>query len=572
MTDATVTSGSLPQPPPQQQSPQPKPLVQNAPVTETPVETGQIKGTIVAVSSSAGEIRISTPQGNIVVQTTLPLPPGAEVTVEIYPDANGQPRADISIAKPPPRTTEQLPPLPLPVQEVPPPLLKAGDVVKALLLPDEAPALPSQPLPPAQVEKIVAQIAALPKNAPLPPVLEKIAAATDIRSAFIKLPAQEQQKIVGFFNPPTPTALPAGEETIFGILRPHLPAKAPLASPFPAVLGKILPLIEKIVPSTPKILPQAVFQGKGAAPALPQNLFELKVVKILPPATPAPSIPPQQQKGVVESATPAGFPVIRTDKGLFVLKTQSPAPVGSVVIFETKPVTPEHVAAPQSFNPLTSETWPALEEALENLMASTPMATQALRNTIPAPATPAKFTPAVLFFMAALRPGTLESWLGENTLQILRQSGKKDLIEKLAGDLSRISAQSKTPLAGEWRSISLPTLHDDHISQMQLYIRRQGDGEESGGNDDRKPVTRFILNLNLSRLGDLQLDGLLRNKRLDLILRTREKLSLSMRQELSQKFAAGLGQAGLQGGIGFQMKREGWVSVATAETQAGIVA
>ena len=83
-------------------------------------------------------------------------------------------------------------------------------------------------------------------------------------------------------------------------------------------------------------------------------------------------------------------------------------------------------------------------------------------------------------------------------------------------------------------------------------------GEEQG---TPQKTTRFILNLHLSRMGDMQLDGFLHKKRFDLILRSEEKLPPAIRQELLQKFAAGLDQTGMQGGMTFQTRAESWMQI-----------
>jgi hypothetical protein len=186
-----------------------------------------------------------------------------------------------------------------------------------------------------------------------------------------------------------------------------------------------------------------------------------------------------------------------------------------------------------------------------------------MRNTVPA--TTPKFTPTALFFLAALRLGGIESWLGANTLQNLRDSGRNDLADKLAGDFGRLWAQSREQAAGDWRMISMPLLHDEQLSQLQFYVRKQQD-EEAEKDGDKKTVTRFILNLSLNRMGGVQLDGLLRKKQFDLILRTEEPLPFDMRQDLMKAFAAGLSHSGMQGGIAFQVRRESWVAVGTPES------
>ena len=180
------------------------------------------------------------------------------------------------------------------------------------------------------------------------------------------------------------------------------------------------------------------------------------------------------------------------------------------------------------------------------------------------------FVPTALFFLAALRLGSVESWLGENTLRSLQQAGKKELAERLGSDFGKLSSLSKETLADGWRSISMPLLYDDQLSQMQFYVRRQYDQDGENEEDGAKPATRFIMNLNLSRMGEMQLDGFIRKKNFDVILRTEEKLPFNMRQELMKRFAQGLDQVQMQGKISFQTRKESWITVSLPQ-QSGVV-
>ena len=262
----------------------------------------------------------------------------------------------------------------------------------------------------------------------------------------------------------------------------------------------------------------------------------------------------------METTTSRGQPLLQTAEAHFVVTTPAAVPAGSKVIFAATPMTPEEIlqtgfsAAPES------GLSPALQEALKALPPAGPLAAaaQTLRNTLPTP-TP-QLVPTALFFLAALRSGSIENWLGANTLQALQQTGKKGLVDALSGDFDKLAAQSKDVLPGNWRSISIPLRYDEQISQMQFYVRQQHDqdaqGNQQGGG---KPATRFILNLNLSRMGALQLDGFIQKKSFDIILRTEDKLPFDMRQELMKRFAQGLEQVQMQGGISFQTKQQSWM-------------
>jgi hypothetical protein len=179
-------------------------------------------------------------------------------------------------------------------------------------------------------------------------------------------------------------------------------------------------------------------------------------------------------------------------------------------------------------------------------------------------------TPTALFFLAALRSGSVNNWLGTNTLQAL-QTVKKGSVDALSDDFDKLSAQAKDTLPGNWRSISIPLRYEDQVSQMQFYVRHQNDQEQGEkGQSGSKPSTRFILNLSLSRMGAVQLDGYIHKKSFDVILRTEDKLPFDMRQELMKRFAQGLDQVQMQGGISFQTRQQGWMVPEAGNTTAEV--
>jgi hypothetical protein len=337
------------------------------------------------------------------------------------------------------------------------------------------------------------------------------------------------------------------------------------------------------LPAFPEMTDKEIFQ---AAAPLPKNMYQLTILKIFPPDTPPEKINTELQKfagfprpiqqAEVESLTESGFPILKTADSHFVLKAPASVPVGSVVLFEARPMTAEQIIAgvqqqetdniplaqnrpAPAFDPLLSTEWPAMQEALQTLQQIDPPVAQVLRHSLPTPTV--NLPPAALFFLAALRSGVLDNWLGGNALQVLQTAGKKDLIARLGGDFDKISSQSRETLADGWRSISIPLLHDDQLSQMQFYVRHQQDQDHGGKDGEQKPATRFVLNLHLSRMGDMQLDGFIHKKNFDVILRTEENLPFSARQELMKSFTKGLEQVRMQGGISFQTRQQSWVTL-----------
>jgi hypothetical protein len=94
-------------------------------------------------------------------------------------------------------------------------------------------------------------------------------------------------------------------------------------------------------------------------------------------------------------------------------------------------------------------------------------------------------------------------------------------------------------------------LHDgQELHQVNLYLRgkrRGNDGEELDTG------TRFVVEVDMTRLGPLQLDGLVHGRRFDLMLRSRAVLSPAMRRDIEAIFDEARGIGGYAGTIGFQV-------------------
>jgi hypothetical protein len=164
----------------------------------------------------------------------------------------------------------------------------------------------------------------------------------------------------------------------------------------------------------------------------------------------------------------------------------------------------------------------------------------------------------MLFFMTALQRGDLRAWLGDAARGALERAGRGTTVSKLAGELKRAaddaSAPRSTAAAGEWRGQTIPLSNGAAIQPIQLFVHR-ANPDESGGEHDQtggKP-TRFVLDLELSQLGRIQLDGFAQPPRFDLILRTSQPLSDAVRTDIRQLFADQMSARGLAGAVSFQV-------------------
>jgi hypothetical protein len=201
-------------------------------------------------------------------------------------------------------------------------------------------------------------------------------------------------------------------------------------------------------------------------------------------------------------------------------------------------------AAPAS--PALGTGWPALDEALASLDRTAPTLAAELRADL-APSAAPRLAAALLFFMGALKGDT--SWPGDPMGLALTAAGRADLRQRLAKDVSDLRQQASESARGDWRIFTLPVLDEAAVQPIRLYVRNARDDGESGGQS--RQGSRFVLDLDLSRLGPLQLDGLVRGSKFDLLLRSHEPLDPAMKAEIGTLFHKALEGSGLSGDVAF---------------------
>ncbi|UEM20243.1 hypothetical protein JL100_024700 [Skermanella mucosa] len=280
-----------------------------------------------------------------------------------------------------------------------------------------------------------------------------------------------------------------------------------------------------------------------------------------PPAGGAATLP-----ATVAGTTNTGQPILTTDNGVLVLNTRAPMPPGSLPpgtrVAVSLPAPPP--AADQPFDALRGRDWPALQDALDVLARTDPAGARTLANAILPQVNP-RLAATLLAFAGHVKKGDARSWLGEPAAQALESLGRRDLVEKLGEDFKQLAQQASETLPGDWRSYSIPFSDGTELGRINLYVRHPDadevdeDGENAAGGSAR--ANRFLIDLTLSRLGELQLDGLVRPRRFDLILRTHLPLPPEMRREIGLIFHDSVESLGMTGVVSFQAGSHGWVAV-----------
>jgi hypothetical protein len=226
-----------------------------------------------------------------------------------------------------------------------------------------------------------------------------------------------------------------------------------------------------------------------------------------------------------------------------------------------------------SFNTMLQHfQWPALQD-LTNLINSDPtysaaQSMQNVMNAVPSPASPARFTAAAMLFVAAMRGGDVSGWINDKAVDLLRSTGKGDLLNRLNGDFGSLSRMASDGSSTEWRMQPLPMNWQGDINPVMMYYKKD---EHSDDNEQGKSPsgTRFIFDLSLSQMGPVQLDGYYKERPgqtkavLDLIIRTIEPLSKAMQYKMKETYISALDYADVNGELGFQAKKENFITIET---------
>jgi len=211
-------------------------------------------------------------------------------------------------------------------------------------------------------------------------------------------------------------------------------------------------------------------------------------------------------------------------------------------------------------NPLLrSFQWPALDELNLLLQQTNPQAAASVSRTLPSANNPTQLTAAAMTFIAAVKSGDLASLLGNQKIDLIRQAGRENILSRLTlGDGARAGVEAVS--SSDWRAVPLPMFWEGEIHQITLYTRQEN-FDQQNDQDENKGHTRFIFDLSLSKMGDVQLDGFLKDDRLDLILRSQQSFSEPMQQTMRQAYSGALEKTELSGELNFQGSLDQWVKV-----------
>ncbi len=211
---------------------------------------------------------------------------------------------------------------------------------------------------------------------------------------------------------------------------------------------------------------------------------------------------------------------------------------------------------PQALDQLPDD-WSSISMALAALTSSASTTTAVIMSSrIPNLQSPEQITSSMFFFLSALKaPQPARAWLGPDVSAKLKQLGGAKVIDHINGDLTRIARLGAESPVGEWRPLLIPFQNGSEISAVPMLTRQIVDEDQKKQNQSKNSedgeikikATRFILELKFSQFGMVLVDGLLKNTRLDIILKSANAIPFAVKMKLSRRYNDALKNSNFDG-------------------------
>ena len=511
----------------------------------------------VASSDAESVLVLKTDFGPIALKTNISLPSGTPVELRLFAGppagaailtANGQPIGYGALRAAP------TPPVPLPANGTPAPAAAAappaapteqvalGQTVRATVV---TPA-PAPEAPPAGSQLTLRLSVAAPPSTAASPA-PSAPPATPPAAAFRAPAAPVVATTPGLTPPATPVPAPVSSAGAWS--GPSASATAAYAAAAPTA-----------PPATPAATAPGAAAPTIAAPtvAAGQTLARPVTVPVTAPATAATvATPAASSEAPAANLIPGTIglsagtvTVLDTPIGRLSLDQRLDLAPGTLVNLERLAVAASDDPPPASVQALTSPAlgsdWPALNDALQTLERVAPGLASQLRADL-SPTTAPRLAATLLFFVGVLNGGA--NWPSDAVSAALTTAGRADLKTRLQKDVDDLRRLGADPAKGDWRVLTLPLLDEGGVQPIRLYVRRDADEQTPEQRAERG--SRFVLDLDMSRLGALQLDGLVRKGRFDLVLRSHEPMATDIKTDMASIFRDSLAAGGFTGDIAF---------------------
>ena len=259
----------------------------------------------------------------------------------------------------------------------------------------------------------------------------------------------------------------------------------------------------------------------------------------------------------VAATTPSGQPILYTPLGVMITDEKLSLLAGQKIKLQ---IIPNKIRIPTDITPelrvsdyFNFQEWTNLEKMIEEIRTTQhSINMESIISKIPKPDN--KMTAKMLFFLQALKGASIKNWLGIDN-SIFLEKTNPDLFKQLDEDFLILSRNLIEPGTNEWRTTIIPIMNGLGLDHFQFHTQDQSFHKE---NHADKKGARFIIDLELSHLGRIQIDGLTRkkNKNFDLIIRSERDLGDQIKKKINTIYLNFTKIMTFSGQISFQVSKK----------------
>ena len=265
---------------------------------------------------------------------------------------------------------------------------------------------------------------------------------------------------------------------------------------------------------------------------------------------------PTIELGKIVAQTPSGQTILSIEERFLILNGALKHPIGTNLFlqFPLNPIEQNRAQSRNSNIPFALSAfpnWSNLEELLDKLNYSEKTSTQKefLENIISKPGK--NLTASLAYFISAVRTGKAANWTG-TLFNEQAFSNRERFSEQLQDDFNFMQKASEPSDTG-WRGFFLPLLDENHLSIIQFFLRNENNRKHQAKIKKDNDAVQFLLEVNLTTIGTMQIEGRIKNKELDLIIRTRKFLKGPLKQGIERVFVKTLSTSELVGKLTFRV-------------------
>lgn len=253
-----------------------------------------------------------------------------------------------------------------------------------------------------------------------------------------------------------------------------------------------------------------------------------------------------------------GTTIVHTPFGSLKLDSPQPLPSGTNIKIALELIAPGSVLPPDvaARSAATTPPFSYLGAALSQLMASDPAMARVF--TAQLPTIGPKFVSGLLYFLSAVKSGERRGVFNPSETGRI-ETAAPSLLGQMSREVRELHQVFTNPPPEQWRPVTLPLIFGTQVELAQLYIKGEPQ-EQNGTVGSSQNGQRFLLDLHLSALGDMQLDGFVREmpraKSLELYIRTADVMEPQFTQDIRSIFTSALEATGLTGHVVFEVGSE----------------